>query len=112
MGDLIKAMLDKNFWSKKIPIWHLCIIGCIGYAGYRLNVLEASQVIIGRGVMKANASLDEHGNHLDRIDAALYYKFNIDTSPTPTGTPRQRGQGRNETTNATIAQIQNQIRPP
>ncbi len=103
-------MLEKDFWSRRIPIWHICIIGCIGYAGYRLTIVEEKQAVIGRGVMKANASLDEHGNHLDRIDAALYYKFNIDTSPTPTGTPRQRGSGQIEKTNETIAQIQ--IRPP
>ncbi len=112
MVDLIKAMLEKGFFKKKIPIWHICIIACIAYAGYRLNSLEAGQAVIGRGVRQANTSLDDHGNHLDRIDAALYYKFNIDTSPAPTGTPRQRGNGRNEITNATIAQIQNQIRSP
>lgn len=105
MGDLIKMMFEKDFFKKKIPVWHILIIACIAYAGWKLNALEAGQAIIGGGVVKANKTLDNHGEHLDRIDSALYYKFDIDTRSQP-GTPRQRNSSQNERTNAVIAQIQ------
>ncbi len=108
MNEILKMMFEKEFFKRRIPLWHILIIASMAYAGNKLNKVET-------GVETANTSLREHGSRLDRIDDALYYKLDIDTSPlsrpAPTGTPIPRQRGSRPATN-NIAQIQNQTRPP
>ncbi len=102
MNEIIKMMFEKEFFKRRIPLWHILIIACMAYAGNKMNKVET-------GVDTSNALLREHGSRLDRIDDALYYKLDIDTSPlsrpAPTGVPTPRQRGSRPATN-TIAQIQ------
>jgi len=98
MIEFFKLLMDKEIFTKRVPVWHTLILASVLYAGWKLSVVD-------EGVRSANGQLIDHGRHLDRIDDALYYEFNVDTTPDRTQvypTPRNRADLFSSTNNINL----------
>jgi hypothetical protein len=99
MIEFLKLLFDRDFFRRKIPLWHLVILLCIAFAGWKLD-------LVSTGVATANTMLADHGRHLDRIDDALYYGLNIDTTENhPATKPRMKTGAFNVNTNVNLVKI-------